>query len=99
MPASANDIAMPPPISPPPTVAALPIGFFGVSAGTSGMRAPCRSAKNTWIIAARCSWSWHTWKLARSAAMPASKSSISTAAFTDSKAIRPLICPRIRRAR
>ena len=47
MPKSAKLMAMPPPINPPPTVAALLIGFLGVSAGTSGIRAAWRSEKKT----------------------------------------------------
>ena len=51
MPALAKFIAMPPPIVPAPTIAALRISPAGVSAGTSGIFAASRSAKKKYRCA------------------------------------------------
>src|SRR5438552_9148394 len=48
MPALAKHMAMPPPMVPAPTTAALRISRTGVSSGTPGILVVWRSAKNMW---------------------------------------------------
>ena len=55
MPVFAKAIAIPPPIVPAPSTATLRTGSVEVSAGTSGIFAAVRSAKNTWRSACRLS--------------------------------------------
>ena len=79
MPALAKFIAMPPPIVPAPSTAALPISRFGVSLGTSGILPASRSAKKKW----RCAFDWSlcssSSKSSRSRFMPCSKGSSAAA--------------------
>src|SRR5882762_7905483 len=79
MPALAKHMAMPPPIVPAPTTAALRISRTGVSSGTPGILVVWRSAKNMWrsafdsVVLTRCA------KRSRSNLRPSSKGRVAAA--------------------
>ena len=97
IPALAKFMAMPPPMVPPPMMAAVSMDLAGVSAGTSRILATSRSAKKTWRWAADCADSRQRSKISRSLARPSSNGS-STAAATASMQASGASKPRTRRA-
>jgi len=79
MPALAKLIAMPPPMVPAPTTAALVTSRTGVSSGTSGILELWRSAKNMWRSALDSGPETSLSKLARSSLRPSSKGRVAAA--------------------
>ena len=73
MPALAKFMAMPPPMVPAPTTAAVRMGRVGVSSGTSGILEAARSAKKAWRSARDSGVCSSARKAARSQASPSSK--------------------------
>ncbi len=98
MPALAKHMAMPPPIVPAPMTAARTIGRTGVSSGTSGIFATCRSAKKEWIAPLLCGEGTSSMKICRSRARASSNGVVRVISIA-STARCGATCPRARRAR
>ena len=98
MPALAKQVAMPLPMVPAPTMAALSMGRTGVSLSIPGTLRAARSAKNTWRSAADSAEAMHAAKISRSLRIPSSKGS-SSASSTHSRHATGARWPRARRSR